>query len=139
MPGSSTFLEQAELNATLRGQAFPSVTEVNVALYTADPKDDASGAELSDSGYSRQDSTQGDTLANAWSAPASEAGGGSESTNTKTIQFPAIADGPVTISHFALFDQSGNELYSGAFTTARDFKVGDIPIVSPGELSMIRR
>ena len=46
MAEMSNYLENALIDATLRNTSYTSPTTVYVALHTADPQDDASGAEV---------------------------------------------------------------------------------------------
>lgn len=106
MAALSDYLEQALLNAVLRGGTYVG-GPVYAALFTADPTDSGTGAEVSDSGYIRQ-VCHSATPADGWDVP-DETGG--FTNNAQLITFPAIVDAPVTVTHWALFDaQSGGNM-----------------------------
>lgn len=119
----SDHLENALINATLRGQNFVAPSTVYLALFTEDPTDAATGAELADSGYQRQDVAKGDAVSTGWVSPADGV-----TSNAKLIQFPPIADGSIRLSHYALFDaqSGGNMLYHAPLTTAKNMEIGDV-------------
>lgn len=88
---------------------LPTGTDVYVGLLTAEP-DSYAGTytEVADSGYARQ-------AIDAWT-DVDLTGGRGERSNTGAVVFPAIADGNVTITHWAIFDAlaAGNMLASSA-------------------------
>lgn len=140
MAAFSDYLEGGILNHTLRGQTLSTPSTVYIALFTTDPTDAATGSELSDSAYVRQDAAKGETISNGWTAP-SVSGDGMAVSNAKVIQFPPIADGSVTVSHYGLFDAQtgGNLLYHGAFTVAKTLEVNDVLSIDIGGLQVIVR
>ncbi|GED43175.1 MULTISPECIES: hypothetical protein [Pseudomonadota] len=140
MAAFSDYLESGILNATLRGQSLSTPSSIYIALFTSDPTDEASGNELTDSAYLRQDAAKGETISNGWTAPT-VSGDGMMSSNAKVIQFPPIADGSVTISHYGIFDAQtgGNLLYHGAFTVSKTLEVNDVLSVDIGGVQIILR
>ena len=140
MAAFSDYLEAGILSATLRGQALSTPSSIYIALFTGDPNDDASGFELTDSAYLRQNAAKGESISNGWTAP-SVSGDGMVSSNAKVIQFPPIADGSVTLSHYGVFDSQtgGNLLYHGAFTVAKTLEVNDVLSIDIGGLQIILR
>jgi hypothetical protein len=129
MAALSDYAEQALLNHLLRNTALTSPTTVYLALFTTNPTDDASGSEVADSGYDRQSV--------AFDAPATSDGGYAVA-NSATVEFSAIADGSITITHFGIYDAStsGSLLVHGAFTTSRTLETADIPTVAPGAITV---
>lgn len=129
MSALSDYAEQAILNHLLRNDPLTSPTTVYLALYTTNPTDDGSGSEVADSGYAREAVTFG--------AP-STSDGGYLVANDGTVEFGAVADGSITISHFGIFDAStaGNLLVHGAFTTSRTLETDDIPTVAAGAVTV---
>ena len=121
----SDYLENAIINATLRGQAMQTPQKVYIALFTSDPKDDASGSELADSNYIRQEASKGDPngAAAGWTPPSDGV-----TTNAKLLEFPPIADGTVTVTHFGIFDAvtGGNLLYHAPLTSSKTLETGDV-------------
>lgn len=140
MSAFSNYLESGILEHTLRGNTLSTPASVFVALFTSDPGDDNSGVELTDSAYLRQDAAKGGTINSGWTAPSVQTDG-MMSSNAKLIQFPPIADGSVTISHYALFDSQGggNMLYHAAFTTAKTLEINDVLSIDIGGIEVVLR
>jgi hypothetical protein len=104
----TTYLSNALANNVVRGSNYTPPTTIYVALFTADPTVAGTQTnEVADSAYSRVDAAGGDSVDTGWSAPS-----GGISANAKLIQFPAIADGQVAVTHVALMDAAtdGNML-----------------------------
>lgn len=137
MSAFSDYLEQGVLNHTLRGQSLTAPTATYVALFTSDPTDAGTGAEVSDSGYARQDAAQGGGVSSGWSAPTTS-GIGYQSANAKTLEFPPLIDSQVTVTHFGVFDTAtgGNLLYHGQLDVSRTMEVNDVVTVSAGSLTI---
>lgn len=129
MAALSDSYEISLLNHVFRNIQHTSPTTVYLALFTTNPTDDASGSELADSGYARQSV--------AFGAP-SASDGGHAVANSATVEFPAIVDGQVTVSHFAIFDAAtaGTLVAHGAFTSSRTLAVDDIPTVAAGAITV---
>lgn len=138
MSAFSDYMESGLLNYTLRGQSFTQPTAIWVALFEADPTDaNTTANELGDSAYARQDAADGGTIDAGWSAPFTD-GTGTAVTNEIALEYPPIADGAVTVSHFGLYDAStaGNLLYHGAFDTPRDLQVDDVVAIGIAALKI---
>jgi len=124
MAAFSDYLEAAILNATLRGTNFtaPSVADLHLALFTADPTDaNATANEASASWYSRQPT-------GSWTAPADAGDGNTESLNTAPITFPSVTGAQITITHIGIYDAAtaGNLLYHVALQSQKTLDVGDV-------------
>lgn len=121
MSGFSDYLENALFSATLRGATY-SGGAVFVALFTADPTDAGTGAELTDSGYTRQRAHQ-TVASDGFTAPTNGSG-----SNTKNLVFPAIVDTQVTVTHWGIFDAqgSGNLLYHAPLTNPKTLDPADV-------------
>jgi hypothetical protein len=140
MSAFSDYLEEAILNATLRGVAFITPpTSTYLALFTTDPLDDASGTELTNvtaPGYARVQIVS----AGSWTAPTSPTPStGSTVGNVNTLEFAeATANWAGPITHFALFDAltGGHMLYHAPMTTARTIELGDVLRFSAGALTV---
>lgn len=125
MAALSNYLEDELLDHSLGTSSYVSPATVYVALYTTDPTDADTGAEVSGNGYARQVAT------------FSAASGGATS-NTNEITFTASGGDWGTITHIGIRDAltAGNLLYHGALTAARTvndgetarFAIGDIDI-----------
>jgi len=140
MSAFSDYLESGILEHTLRGSSLPTPSTIYIALFTTDPTDAATGNEVADSGYLRQDAAKGGTIDSGWSSPVASADG-TMSSNAKLIQFPPIADGSVTISHYAIFDSltGGNMLYHAPFTVAKTLEINDVLSIDVGGIEVVLR
>jgi len=140
MSAFSDYLEEGILNHTLRGQALSVPSTIYIALYTSDPTDAKTGDEVMDSGYLRQDAAKGGTIASGWTAPTTSSDG-KMTSNAKLIQFPPIADGTVTISHYAIYDAQtgGNLLYHAPFTVAKTLEINDVLSIDVGGIEVVLR
>lgn len=125
MSAMSDYLENEILDHILGTGAYTAPTTVYVGLSTATLADDASGTELSGSGYARQSAT--------FNAAAS-----GTADNSAAIEFPAATASWGTVSHFGIYDaaSAGNLLIHGAFTTAKLIDTGDILKISAGDLDV---
>jgi len=132
----SNYTEDNIIETTLRGVAFPVPASVYVALFTSDPGDNASGAEVDDDNwttYARQDAADGGTISSGWSAASN-----GTSSNAKEITFPANNGSAVTITHMALFDAAtgGNMLYHSALTASKTLQTSDVLSFAIGAISV---
>ena len=116
----STYL-QGLIAGYVRGTDFPAApTSLEIALSSADPLADGSG--LSEppgaDGYARQTLTLNPSVATI--------GAGVSAFNTAPIVFGPVAnnDWP-TVTHVAIFDNSGNMLMHGPLNAQRTSPVGD--------------
>ena len=125
MSALSDYLENEVLDHILGTGAYTMPTNVYVGLSTASFNDDASGTELSGSGYTRKVITF-----NAASSATAD--------NDAAVEFPAATGSWGTVSHFGLFDAStsGNLLVHGAFTTGKAIASGDILKIPAGDLDI---
>lgn len=140
MSAFSDYLEEGILQHTLRGQSLSTPSTIYIALYTTDPTDAKTGNEVTDSGYLRQDAAKGGTIDSGWTAPTTS-GDGKMSSNAKLIQFPPVADGTVTISHYGIFDAQtgGNLLYHAPFTVAKTLEINDVLSIDVGGIEVVLR
>ena len=140
MSAFSDHLEEGILEHTLRGNPLSTPSNIYVALFTSDPTDANTGTEVSDSSYLRQDAAKGGTIDSGWTAPT-PSGDGTMSSNAKLLQFPPIADGTVTITHYAIYDaqSGGNMLYHAPFTTAKTLEINDVLSIDVGGIEIVLR
>lgn len=142
MSAASDYLEQA-LCQHFRGTQLPLPSNFFIALHTADPTDAASATEVTVGAwpaYARQ--SVGTPLSSAFTASASEAGGGKQITNANTINFPANnGAGAVVVTHFSVWDAGtgGNMWASAPLTAAKTIDPTDIFSAIPGALKIIVR
>lgn len=121
MSAFSDFLEAALINATLRGGTYTG-GGVYVALFTSDPTDAGTGAELVDSGYVRQ-RAHASVTSDGFTVPSNGA-----SSNTRNLIFPAIVDAQKTVTHWGIFDaqNGGNLLYHAAMLNPKTLDPTDV-------------
>lgn len=125
MAAMSNYLENALINATLRNTTFTSPSTVYVGLFTADPTDAGSGAEVSGGSYARQSA--------AFGAPSNGA-----SLNSAALEFPQATAPFGTITHFGILDSltGGNLLYHGALTASKVIDTGDVFKFATGSITV---
>lgn len=124
----SNYLEDAIVNATLRGIPFSPPAGVFLALFTADPTDaNITANEVKTTAwpaYTRLDCAAGGSVASGWTPPSDGV-----TSNAKALTFPANnGTGAVTITHVGLYDAAtnGNLLYHAPLTQAKTLQVGDV-------------
>lgn len=143
MSAASDYLEGALLEH-FRGTQLPLPSGFYIALHTADPTDAALAPTEVSTGvwpsYARQ--SVGTPLSAAFTASASEAGGGKQITNANTVNFPPNnGAGSVVITHFSIWDASenGNMWWHAPLTAAKTIDPTDIFSAIPGALRLIVR
>jgi hypothetical protein len=122
----SDYLENALLNATLRGVAYIAPSTVYVALFTSDPTDTGTGGtEVTGGAYARQAIT--------FNAPTA-----GSASNSADVLFPIATAAWGTITHLAFFDAAtaGNMLYSGQLTTAKTIATDDQLKLAAGNVTV---
>lgn len=123
MSFSNTF-ETTVLKWTLTTDAVTRPTTWYIGLFTSDPTDAGTGAEVSGNGYTRKAVTFSVT--------------GNTATNTASIEFDAATASWGTVTHVAVFDAStsGNMIVHSALTTSKAVSTGDILRVPTGDLDI---
>jgi len=119
----SDFLENELLDAVF-SQAAYTPTTLYLALHTADPLDDGSGAEVTGGSYARQLCTTSFAVA----------AGGSVSSNADI----SFTDMPAeTVTHVAIWDAAtaGNMLWRATLSASKTTNAGDTFTVSSGNLT----
>ena len=138
MSALSNHLESKLLSTTLRGDTYTGGA-VYVALFTQDPTDAATGAELGDSGYTRQQA-HAVVVSDGFTAPSADAAtGGQITSNTRNIIFPAIVDAQATVTHWGIFDAAaaGNLLYHAPMLNPKTLDPTDVISFPIGSLAII--
>ena len=122
---ASNYLELKLLDHVLGSTSYSQPSAIYVALSTGSFNDDASGTELSGSGYSRKAITFG------------TASSGSISNNS-AVEFDTATGSWGSVGFFGLYDASsgGNLLYHGAFSSAKTIATGDILKIASGSLTV---
>ena len=119
MASLSDYLENEVLDHILGTGAYTMPSSVYIGLSTGSFGDDASGTELSGSGYTRKIVT--------FSAAAS-----GTTSNNAIIEFPAATGSWGTVSHFGVFDaaSSGNLLIHVATSDVLRIASGDLDVTA---------
>lgn len=126
------------INALIRGQAFIAPAELYVSLHTGVPGEqgDNEVTQAEWPSYARQDSLQGMTMADAWSAPNANG----VSFNQNQLLFP-VFNGPddIIITHFGIWsaDTAGTFLVSGALATPRDIGESQVFVADTNKLGIL--
>jgi len=125
MAEMSNFLENELYDHVLRNAAYTSPANIYVSLHTADPTDDASGAEVSGGSYARTAVTMG--------APTNGSG-----TNSTDVQFPQATGDWGTVTHIGIWDatSSGNMLFHTPLDTSKNITTGDVFKIASGSLTV---
>jgi hypothetical protein len=125
MSAISNYLENKLIDATLRGTAYISPSKVYLALYTANPNEDNSGAEVTGGSYVRKEITFG-------------AASNGASSNSAEVLYPVATANWGTITHIGIFDAStaGNLLYYGALTNSKIIQTNDQLKVNAGDITV---
>lgn len=125
MAAMSDYLENAIINATLRGQAYTAPTNVYLALYTSNPTDAGTGTEVSGGDYARQEIT--------FTAPTNGA-----SPSASDVLFPIASASWGSVTHIGIFDAAtaGNLLYHGALTNSKTIAAADQLKVAAGDITV---
>ena len=118
MSQASDYLETALQDAIFNGGSISGITPY-IALFTSDPADDATGTEVTGTGYARIDVSS--------SFPAASGTTGAMS-NDADITFATAGGAWGSVTHVAIFDSStsGNLLVYGALASAVSIANGDI-------------
>ena len=125
MSAMSDYLELKFLDHFTGTASTSAPSAVYLGLSTASLNDDASGTELSGSGYTRKAIT------------FASASGGSIASNS-AVEFPSATGSWGTVSHWGIWDasSSGNLLFHGAFSASKAIATGDILKVASGSLTI---
>lgn len=123
MSALSDYAENAVGNHLLRNVALPSPTTVYLALFTADPTDAGTGAEVTGGSYIRKAVTFG--------APTNGV-----FTNNASVTFESMPS--TTVTHWGIFDAvtAGNLLFHGAWQSATGVNAGQNLSVAIGALTI---
>lgn len=126
MAGFSNYLETEILDHVFAGNAYTAPTTLYLALHTADPAEDGSGAEVSTSGtaYARQTVTF--TVS------------GNTATTDAAVEYSTATANFGTVSHVGVWDAStaGNLLAFAALTSSKTIETGDVFRVPAGDLDI---
>lgn len=120
----SNFLETEILDHVFANNAYTSPTNVYVSLHTANPDEDASGAEVLGGGYVRQ--------------AASFTVSGNTATTNAAVEYPTATAGYGTVTHVGVWDaaSAGNMLAYAALTASKTISIGDVFRIPTGDLDI---
>ena len=122
----SNHLETEILDHVFGGNAYTAPGTLYLALHTANPDEDGSGAEVSTSGtaYARQ------TVAFTVS--------GNTATTSAAVEYATATANFGTVSHVGVWDAStaGNLLAYAALTSSKVIETGDVFRVPAGDLDI---
>ncbi len=121
MGSLSNFAELEFLDHLLGVTAWTTPAAVYLSLHTANPDEDASGAECSGSGYTRKVCSFGSAASRSIAQDVA-------------VQFAEATGSWGTVSHWALWDTltTGNMLAYGSFGTATAVGSGEAPSIASG-------
>ena len=122
----SHYLETEVLDHVFGGNAYTAPATLYLALHTASPAEDASGAEVSTSGtaYARQTVTF--TVS------------GNTATTNAVVEYSTATASFGTVTHVGIWDAStaGNLLAYAALTSSKAIDTGDVFRVPTGDLDI---
>ncbi len=126
MSEMSNYLETKILDYVLRDTADWAPATVYLALHTANPDEDGSGAEVSGGSYARQ----------ACAFDATHATGGN-TANTSAESFTGMPDA-TTVTHIGIWDHpsAGNLLFYTAVDASKTVASGDTISVAAGAVTV---
>lgn len=121
MSAMSNYLEVELRKHIFRTGSFTKPAALYVSLHTANPDEDASGAEVSGGSYARVQRDPGDAN---WTGASATDG---VTKNAAALAFPAPTANWGTVTHFGIWDaaSAGNLLCYGALTTPKTINNGD--------------
>ena len=125
MAAASNYTENLALKFLLTNTTATRPTAWYVALFTTNPTDAGSGTEVSGTNYARTAVTFTVTDDTA--------------TNSAAVTFAAAGSNWGTVSHIGVYDalSSGNLLFHGSVTTAKQIDSGDTFTISTSNLSIV--
>ena len=120
----SNYLETELLDHVFANNAYTSPSAVYVSLHTANPDEDASGAEVSGGSYAR--------VAGTFTVS------GNTATTSAAVEFATATASWGTITHVAVWDAStaGNMLAYAALTASKAIASGDVFRIPTGDLDI---
>jgi len=133
---ATNYAESAIGSTLFLGAAMPSITQWSIGLFTGAPSEDGTGGTevaASGTGYAR---ARIDPGANWGKRVDQNASSQTVFYNAVNVQFNAATASWGTVTHFCLFDQSGNPWVIAPLTASKTIGAGSIPIFLAGELEV---
>lgn len=136
MAALSDFLEDAMLDSIFNGIAF-TTPDTWVSLYTSDPGDDDSGAEVSGGSYARERIYANGGGTPDWNTTVVD-GIGHLVDNSDDITFTTATVAWGTVTHFGIHDAitGGNLLFHGVLDASQVVGIGGIFKFLTGDLNL---
>jgi len=122
----SNHLETEILDHVFGGNAYTAPGTLYLGLHTANPDEDASGAEVSTSGTAYVRKSLAFTVS------------GNTASNSAAVEFDTATDNFGTVTHVAVWDaeSSGNMLAYAELTSSKVIETGDVFRVPTGDLDI---
>lgn len=122
----SNHLETEILDHVFGGNAYSAPGTLYLALHTANPDEDASGAEVSTSGTAYARETVAFTVS------------GNTATTSAAVEYSTATANFGTVTHVAVWDAAtaGNMLAYAALTSSKTIETGDVFRVPAGDLDI---
>jgi hypothetical protein len=122
----ANFLETEILDHVFGGNAYTAPGTLYLSLHTANPDEDASGAEVSTSGTAYVRQSVAFTVS------------GNTATSSGAVEFPAATASFGTVTHVGVWDaeSSGNMMAYAALTSSKVIDTGDVFRVPAGDLDI---
>ena len=134
----SDYLEAALVNHIFRDTTYSAPTSIYIALFTSNPGEDGSGAEVDPLGtwtdYVRVDAAVGGAKVSGWDAPADGV-----TQNAKVLTFPANnGASTIVVSHIGIYDAStdGNLLFYAPLVSSKSLLQGDVLSFGIGSITV---
>jgi hypothetical protein len=130
MAALSDYAENKIIDALLRGQAFPTIANTYVGLFTVSPADAGGGTEVTGGAYARV--LVASSLANwagtqAAASTVASTGSSGQTSNNGTITFPTPSANWGSVVAMGVFDAltGGNLLFYATLNAAKTVNNGD--------------
>lgn len=122
----SNHLETEILDHVFGGNAYTAPATLYLALHTANPDEDGSGAEVSTSGTAYARETVAFTVS------------GNTATTSAAVEYATATANFGTVTHVGVWDAStaGNLLAYAALTSSKTIETGDVFRVPAGDLDI---
>lgn len=125
MSAISNYLENKLIDVTLRGLAYTAPATVHLALFTTDPTDAGTGAEVTGGAYARRPITFGVATNGA-------------ASNSADVLYAVATANWGTVTHVGVYDAAtaGNMLYYGILTNSKTIQTNDQLKVTAGDITI---
>lgn len=122
----SNFLETEILDHVFANNAYTAPSTLYLALFTANPDEDGSGAEVSTVGTAYVRQTVAFTVT------------GNTASNSGAVEYPTATASFGTVSHVGIYDAStsGNLIAYAALSSSKAISTGDVFRVPVGDLDI---